>query len=221
VADVAPDVRSLAGALGLERLHVVGHSGGGPHALACGALLPGLVASVATIAGVAPWGADGLDWLAGMAPENHDEFHAALAGETVLERHLEPWRETLAGINADGVAAALGELVSDVDRAALAGAYAESTAARFRCAVHVDAGGWIDDDLAFTRDWGFALTEIGCPVAIWQGAQDRMVPFAHGEWLAAHVPDAHARLYREEGHLSLAVARYTEIVADVVALGSD
>jgi pimeloyl-ACP methyl ester carboxylesterase len=74
----APDVATLAERLGLERLYVVGWSGGGPHALACAALLPELVASAATLAGVAPYAAEGLDWLDGMAEENRDEFGAAI-----------------------------------------------------------------------------------------------------------------------------------------------
>lgn len=220
VADVAEDVRALALALGLERIHVVGHSGGGPHALACGALLPELVASVATIAGVAPWQAEGLDWLAGMGPENVSEFGAALAGEDALAAALGPMAAALAEITPDAVADALGGLISDVDRASLSGEYAEITAARFRWAVHQGLGGWIDDDLAFSRDWGFSLESIPCPVVIWQGGEDRMVPLAHGAWLAAHIPGAVAELHPREGHLSLAVARYDDIVADVVARGS-
>lgn len=220
VSDVAADTRSVASALGLERLHVVGHSGGGPHALACGALLPGLVTSVATIAGVAPWGAEGLNWLDGMATENHEEFHAALAGEDAVTAYLEPWRHALAGITVDALAESFGGLVSEVDRAALTGAYAETMAARTRNAVTAGTGGWVDDDLAFTRAWGFSLEAIACPVSIWQGGEDRMVPFAHGEWLAARIPGAVAHLLPDEGHLSLASARFDDIVADVVARGA-
>jgi pimeloyl-ACP methyl ester carboxylesterase len=220
VADVAADVGLIAATLGIDRLHVVGHSGGGPHALACAALLPGLVASAATIGGVAPWGVEGLDWLAGMAEENVEEFGAALAGEEALTTALAPMVAGLADVTAEAVADELGGLVSDVDRACLTGNFAEITAARFRWAVHRGAGGWIDDDLAFTRDWGFDLSAISCPVIVWQGSQDLMVPPAHGEWLVAHVPRAVPRLFPEEGHLSLAVGRYAEIVADVVARGA-
>ena len=105
-------------------------------------------------------------------------------------------------------------------RACLTGEFAEITAARFRWAVHAGAGGWIDDDLAFTHDWAFDLAAISCPVLVWQGSHDLMVPPAHGEWLAAHVPRAVPMLFPEEGHLSLAVGRYREIVADVVARGT-
>ena len=219
VADVAADVRLIAATLGIDRLHVVGHSGGGPHALACAALLPELVASAATIAGVAPWGVEGLDWLAGMARENVEEFGAALAGEEALATALAPMVAGLAGVTAQAVADELGGLVSEVDRACLTGDFAEITAARFRWAVHAGGGGWVDDDLAFTRDWGFDLAAIGCPVVVWQGSQDLMVPPAHGEWLVSHISGAVPRLFPEEGHLSLAVGRYPEIVADVVIRG--
>ena len=66
--------------LGAERAWVVGWSGGGPHALACAALMPDRVRGTALIASVAPYPAEGLDYLAGMGAENVEEFSAALAG---------------------------------------------------------------------------------------------------------------------------------------------
>jgi pimeloyl-ACP methyl ester carboxylesterase len=216
VGDCARDVAAVANALGIERAHVVGWSGGGPHALACAALLPGLVASVATMAGVAPVDAEGLDWFAGMGPENVEEFGLALQGADAvrpfLERHAEAFRE-LTGAE---VAASLGGLVSDVDKAALTGELADYLAAEFREAVRTGVEGWLDDDLAFARGWGFDLGALPVPVTIWQGAEDLMVPFAHGEWLAANVGGAQARLLRDEGHISL-VGRFGDIVDDLVA----
>jgi pimeloyl-ACP methyl ester carboxylesterase len=41
VASAADDVAAIAEALGIDRFAIMGHSGGGPHALACGARLPG------------------------------------------------------------------------------------------------------------------------------------------------------------------------------------
>lgn len=217
VADCVADVETIATTLEVERLHVVGWSGGGPHALACGALLKGVVASVATIAGVAPWGASGLDWLAGMAPENHEEFGAALAGEEALEEHLRPAAAQLRSITADAIANVLGGLVGEADKTALTGEFAEYSAATFRAAVSAGIWGWLDDDLAFTRDWGFPLSSISVPVTVWQGDDDRMVPFAHGAWLADAVPNASPRLLAGEGHLSLGVTRFPEIVAGLVS----
>lgn len=221
VADCAADVAELAGALGVRRLHVVGWSGGGPHALACARLLPGLVASTATIGGVAPWGAEGLDWLAGMGPENVEELGLAVEGEAALRPWLEREAETLGRVTGPEVAEALGGLVDAVDREALTGAFAEEVAATFREALRTGVWGWLDDDLAFASGWGFELHTIATPVSVWQGALDRMVPFDHGRWLAALVPGATAHLLPDEGHLSLAAteAKLEVIVRELVERG--
>jgi pimeloyl-ACP methyl ester carboxylesterase len=219
VADCAPDVAAIADRLGLERLHVVGWSGGGPHALACAALLPGLVRSAATLAGVAPWGVEGLDWLDGMADENRDEFGAALEGAAALERLLGRAAENVREQHGDPVADALGGLVTDVDRRALSGPLADYLALLFREGVSTGIWGWFEDDLAFVRDWAFPLDVITVPVTVWQGRQDAMVPYGHGEWLASHVPGARAMLLEDEGHLSL-VGRFGDIVADLVHAAS-
>ena len=115
------------------------------------------------------------------------------------------------------VAAALGDLVSAVDVAALTGDFAAYVAASFRQALANGIWGWFDDDLAFTRPWGLDLDSISVPVVVWQGGQDRMVPFAHGQWLAAHLPTAKARLLTAEGHLSIAVDRFGEVIGELVA----
>lgn len=220
VADCVSDVRAIAHELEVDRLCVVGWSGGGPHALACAALLEGLVVSAATLAGVAPRAADGLDWLAGMGAENVAEFSAALQGEEALELYLTPEAEALRLVTGADVAHALGGLVTDVDRASLTGEFAELSARMFREAVREGYWGWLDDDLAFTRDWGFRLDTMQTPVTVWQGGQDLMVPFAHGRWLAEHVRGARAELLPNEGHLSLGVNRFDDIVADLVAAAS-
>ncbi|MGI5241932.1 alpha/beta fold hydrolase [Dactylosporangium sp. CA-139066] len=204
VADVAEDVTAVLDRLGADRFVTLGWSGGGPHALACAALLPGRCAAAATLAGVAPYGAAGLDWLAGMGPENVEEFGAAAAGPEALEAFLDRAAAGLAAVSGDEVAAALGGLASPVDAAALTGAFAESLAAGFRSAVSSGTAGWRDDDLAFVRPWGFDPSAIAVPVVVWQGGQDRMVPPGHGEWLATHVPGARARLDPDAGHISMA-----------------
>ncbi len=214
VADCTVDVAGIANALGLARLHVVGWSGGGPHALACAARLPH-VHSAATMAGVAPWGAEGLDWLDGMADENRREFDAAREGSETLRRFLEPVAAELGAATGESVVDVLGGLVTDVDRRALTGDLADYLAALGRQGVATGIWGWLDDDLAFARDWGFSLDEIGVPVTVWQGRQDAMVPLGHGEWLAQHVPGARAMLLEDEGHVSL-VRRFGEIVEDLL-----
>jgi pimeloyl-ACP methyl ester carboxylesterase len=218
VADCASDVVALLDGRGLERVHVVGWSGGGPHALACAALLPERVASAATLAGVAPWGADGLAWLDGMAEENLDEFGAAVAGPDALRRFVEPIAAGRVDVTADTVAEGLGGLLTDVDSAALTGPFAEFLAETTRAAVSSGPWGWIDDDLAFARDWGFALAEIDVPVTVWHGRHDAMVPTAHGEWLAERVPGARPRILEDEGHVSL-VLRFETILDELLTAG--
>jgi pimeloyl-ACP methyl ester carboxylesterase len=122
-----------------------------------------------------------------MGKENVEEFGAAAAGEDAMRAILERAAAGLAAVTAEDIAAAFGDLVSEVDTASLSGEFAEYVAESFREAVRESLWGWFDDDLAFLRHWGFEFGEIDVPVTIWQGAQDRMVPFAHGEWLAAHV----------------------------------
>jgi pimeloyl-ACP methyl ester carboxylesterase len=214
VADAATDTAAILDALGAGTFVTLGWSGGGPHALACAALLPDRCTAAASLAGVAPYTASGLDWLAGMGAENVEEFGAAAAGEQALTSYLEPFAAELAKIQASDIAQALGDLVSDVDRRAITGEYAEFLAASFRAAVSTGIAGWRDDDLAFVRDWGFPLR--GDRVAVWQGGQDRMVPFTHGEWLAANLAGARVHLLPDEGHLSLVVGWFDQILDDLV-----
>ena len=124
--------------------------------------------------------------------ENVVEFGAALRGEGALTEYLDGEAAGLRAVSGADVAEALGGLVSPAGKAALTGEFAGFIASAFRTAVSEGIAGWRDDDLAFARDWGF-FVGIAAPslrVAIWQGDQDRMVPFAHGQWLAANIPGA-------------------------------
>lgn len=217
VADCAEDVCAIADALGIERFFTIGSSGGGPHALACAALLPERVLAAATVGGVAPLDASGLDWLEGMGQENIDELAAMQAGEQELAAYLE--EQTAAHVGAQGadLEAVLGDLLSDPDRSVLSGEFAEYAAADSRAALANGIWGWFDDDIELMNAWGFELDTIKRPVTIWHGLQDRFVPPAHGEWLAAHVPGAHAQLRAEHGHLSLALGAYGEFLDELAA----
>ena len=216
VADAAADVSAVLDDLGAADFVTAGWSGGGPHALACAAMLAGRCRGAATIAGVAPVQADGLDWLAGLGEENVEEFAAAAGGEAELTEYLTRAAAVLRGITADPVAQGLGDLVGDADKAAITGEFASYLADSFTAALTPGIEGWRDDDLAFTREWGFPLG-APVPVAIWQGDQDRMVPFGHGQWLAAHVPGATAHLIPGAGHLSLAVDQFGLILDDLLS----
>jgi pimeloyl-ACP methyl ester carboxylesterase len=220
VADAAADVDKILERIGADEFVTAGWSGGGPHALACAALLPVRCLAAATIAGVAPSDSPGLDWMAGMADENHEEFGAALAGEAELTAFLDAAAGSLREISAAQVADGLGGLVSEADKAALNGEFADYLADGLRSAVTPGIDGWRDDDLAFVRDWGLSLDALGhaTPVAIWQGDQDRMVPASHGAWLAANIPLARARIRPGEGHLTLMINKVGEIIDDLMTL---
>lgn len=217
VADVVPDMTQVLDHLGVQRCVTAGHSGGGPHALAMGALLPDRVAGVLSIAGVAPFQADGLEFLDGMGQENLEEFGLALDGEAALRPWLEAQAEALRDIDVAGMIESMSNLLPQVDRDHLSGEYGEDLLAGFGEALRVSVDGWLDDDLAFTRPWGFDPTRISVPVAIWQGSADLMVPFAHGEWLARAVPKASVHLVEGEGHLSIAVGSLDEMLAELMA----
>lgn len=219
VADCARDVEAVADALGFDRFYTAGVSGGGPHALATAALLGDRVIAAATLGGITPWDAEGLDFLDGMGPENHVELGAAAAGEAELRPLLNAEGAQLAEITGETVAAAMGELLSDVDRSALTGEYSQYAAAEFRAAVRQGIDGWLDDDLAFVKPWGFELEAITVPLTIWQGEHDRFVPAAHGRWLAAHIAGAKPRLLSDQGHLSIELSLWDRVVGDLLASG--
>jgi pimeloyl-ACP methyl ester carboxylesterase len=222
VADVAGDTATVLDALGADTFVTVGWSGGGPHTLACAAALPGRCLAAASVAGVAPYQAKGLDWLAGMGPENVDEFGAAAAGEAVLTQFLHGAAATLGTVTGADVAQALGGLVIAADQAVLIGEFADYVATALRASMNTGLAGWRDDDLAFVSDWGFspggAPGTPTAPVAIWQGDQDKMVPFAHGQWLAASIPGARAHLLPGQGHLSLTISFLDRILDDLLDL---
>lgn len=216
VVDVVSDTEAVLASIGADRAYVAGWSGGGPHALACAARLPQTIATL-VIAGVAPSGLPDLEFLDGMGQDNLDEFGAAFVGEDELRPFLDAQRPELVGATAEDVIASMATLLPPVDRAVLTDEFGADLATSFAAALQVSVDGWLDDDLAFVQDWGFALDEIATPVHLWQGDQDLMVPFAHGRWLAAHVPGVTAHLLPAEGHLSIAVGAVDRMLDGLLA----
>jgi pimeloyl-ACP methyl ester carboxylesterase len=157
--------------------------------------------------------------MAGMGQENVAEFGAALAGQAELTAFLDREAATMGAVTGQDVAQAFGGLVIEADQAVLTGEYADHVAACLRAALSSGTAGWRDDDLAFITGWGFSLD--GAPplrAAIWQGDQDRMVPFAHGQWLAAAIPGARVHLMPGDGHLSMTVSAFDRILDDLLDL---
>ena len=194
IASAAGDVAAIAETLEIERFAVFGHSGGGPHALACAALLGGRVVAAVCVSGVAPYpegepGAMGEDeWFAGMYPGGAADLRAAREGRDARRARLESDEFDP-------------EMFTPADHAALDGDWAWLAGVAGR-AIAQGPDGMIDDDLAYTRPWGFAPGGISAPVLLVHGTADRIVPASHGEWLARHIPGAELRLRPGDGHIS-------------------
>ncbi|GAA1703011.1 alpha/beta hydrolase [Fodinicola feengrottensis] len=202
VADMAGDTAAVADALGVERFRVWGWSGGGPHALACAALLPDRVQAVATLGGVAPYDSEGLDWTGGMGAANLEEFGFAVASAAELDTFLAGERDGLVDAEPAHLAELLASLLSAPDRAALDRTTGAFFHASFTEGLRPGHFGWMDDDLAFVKDWGFHPASITAPLLIVHGEQDLMVPVSHARWMARQVPHAVAWISPDDGHIS-------------------
>ena len=212
VADCAEDVRAICAALGLDRLAMWGMSGGGPHVLACAASLPDLVTAAASLASIAPHGADGLDYFAGMGEDNVADDRLFLTDEAAARAKMDKDREEILATPPEDAAKAIASLLTPIDAAALAGDLAEYLAFSEREGLAPGSQGWWDDN-CHLRPWGFDLADINVPVLLLHGRQDMFVPLGHGEWLAAHIPGVEARLLDDEGHLTLLRNRVLEVHA--------
>jgi pimeloyl-ACP methyl ester carboxylesterase len=205
VADAVRDVEAITDALGLEQFATWGLSGGGPHALATAAGLPDRVVAVATAASVAPPDGPDFELTDGMGEGNIVEFGLAREGEEALRPALEQEAAGLDGADVAGFIASMRTVLSDLDADVLGDELGAYMLDGVRSSLSRGVDGWVDDDLAFVRPWGFELVSIAAPVLLVQGRQDLMVPWNHGEWLAQNIASAEAWFREDEGHLTLFV----------------
>jgi len=210
VADVVPDIEEVLDQLGIERYVSLGGSGGCPHSFACGALSRRCVAAAA-IAAPTPYPPEGLDWFDGQGEQNQAEWAAALDGREALEAFIEGEAAEMRAATPEQIKEVMATVLPPVDAAELTGDRAEHVKRGFDYGLAAGVAGWRDDDLAFMQAWGFELDEIRVPTLLWQGVQDKMVPVAHGRWLAERIPGVEAHISEEDGHLSIAVGRLGEI----------
>jgi pimeloyl-ACP methyl ester carboxylesterase len=189
VASAAADVSVVADTLDIGRFAIMGHSGGAAHALACAALLSERVTAAVSISGLAPYGAQGLDWFGGMGAAGAAELRAAAGGRTALEDYL-------ASTEFDP------EMFTPADHATLKGAWAWLGKIAGR-AIDGGRGGMIDDNLAYVAPWGFDPNQVSPPVLIVQGGLDRIAPRSHGTWLAHRIRSAEFWLRPDDGHVSV------------------
>jgi pimeloyl-ACP methyl ester carboxylesterase len=204
VVDCVGDIAAIADQLGIERFAVSGGSGGGPHALAAAARLPERVTRAQSNVGIAPYDADGLDFFDGMDPANVEEVEWALGGEERLVPELEQEaRRVLAQLDDDPAALLSGFELAEADRTVLQDEVVQERIKKsMRDALAPGVWGWVDDDLAFVKPWGFDVGEISVPVQIRYGAHDVLVPTPHGEWLSTHIRGATAIVNEASGHMA-------------------
>ena len=211
VADCAADVRAICAELGIGRLAMWGISGGGPHVLACAALLPDLVAAAASLASPAPFGAEGLDFFDGMGQDNSEDVQLFLRDPQAARAKMKSDREAFLSTSAAEMAAALATLLTPVDAAALNSGLADYFVYSDHEGLAPGDQGWWDDSVAEASPWGFEVSAISVPLLLMHGWQDKFVPFGHGQWLAAHIPGVEARLLDHDGHLTLLANRIPEV----------
>jgi pimeloyl-ACP methyl ester carboxylesterase len=204
VAAVVPDIIAAAEALGIGPFAVTGASGGGPHALACAALLPDRVLRCLADVCVAPFDAEGLDWMAGQTKGNVDEFEAALCGEADIRKIAESEAAVMLARFDSGDTNFMGDNyeMPEEDRNQMA-KHAARFAIQLRAGLGGGVDGWVDDDIAFTKPWGFDVADIRVHVMLTYGRHDTLVPAAHGDWLAAHIPHAATRVNEDTGHMGV------------------
>lgn len=209
--DWPQDVAALADALDLGRFAVLGVSGGGPYALACGFALADRVTAVSVVCGLAPLTAPGMlahtnwlartsFWFARRAPFLLKVLHTLII-LAVMRPHPERVLRWLAG-----------KSTADrklLDREEMLGGIAVPVSESFR----QGPGGAVAEFPLYAQDWGFGLGRIRVPVQIWQGDADTTVPLAHARYLAQALPNAKLIVVPGEGHFSLPVLHMEEIFA--------
>jgi pimeloyl-ACP methyl ester carboxylesterase len=211
VADCAEDTRAISRALGFDRCAVWGFSGGGPHALACAALLPDLVAAAASIGSLAPPDVPGFDYLEDMVGENREDVELYRADRELWEQRGRADRETMLGMSAAQVAEAWAPGISPGDGELLRTPFGAWLHRAMLTGIEPTADGWLDDSIAFNSSWGIDPSAIAVPVKVWHGLDDRFVPAGHGRWLAEHIPGAEADIRDGDGHLGVVANRIGDV----------
>jgi pimeloyl-ACP methyl ester carboxylesterase len=215
VAHVVSDSEAVLDFLGVERCVVSGCSGGGPHTLACGALLADRVAAMTVFASVAPYGVEGLDWTAGRSPRDVEQINLSLQGEEAYRPEFEPDRAKLLLATAADLVA---QYSTGADGVVVTEKVAEDFLASFHESLRYGSDGWLDDELSWVKPWGFDVSAIRVPTSLWQGTEDALL--RHGEWLAAHIPGVVTHIEQGDGHISINLSHIDESLQELMAMSS-
>ena len=202
VADEARITAALADRLGYARFVTAGYSGGGPVALACAALMPKRVRACMAIASLAPWaevGDEFMHWVAD--PEDWAKLRKG--DEVELAPDFEEVVTTFGAMTVERAVERYGK--SPRDRAALLApdGFGRPLAHAMRRALSRGFWGWLDDNVAEARDWGFRVRDIAVPVVVRHGELDPLVDVRQGRWLASAIPGARSTFIADAGHMAV------------------
>jgi pimeloyl-ACP methyl ester carboxylesterase len=206
------DVRELADALGLERFSIVGWSGGGPYALACGYALPDRVDGIALVSAPAPLA--GSTDPAYLRRFDRSAARAADRAPWVIRLALWHWgraqRRDAARFFEESVAE-----MCEADQEVLSEPELRGRMIANSDELYRQGGlGMYDEALVLARPWGFELSDLSVPVTMWHGARDSTVPTGMATHLEQSIPGARLRLYEDEGH-HLLYRYWREILNDL------
>jgi pimeloyl-ACP methyl ester carboxylesterase len=211
--DTADDIVALVDHLGLDRVYVAAPSGGGPPALSFAYRAPERIRALALIGAAGPVDAPGA--LAGITFERRVGFWLARHAPGILRwgmsrRVGRGWDEFFARYTKHNPPVDQAILARPEIREMFLASFAESL-------CHgVDAFAW-EVELA-ARPWGFSLSDVRVPVAVWHGGKDNSIPPAMGKQIAAAIPGAELHLLPDESHLFF-LSRWREILGDLLSLG--
>lgn len=213
LSDWADDVVQLADTLGIDQFAVAGLSGGVPHALACGTLIPDRVTVVGSISGMAPLDVPGVT--DEMSLSNRIGFLAARYVPSLLPLALRSMARQ-ARDDPMGLVDEVRSNYSTSDQRVFDDPDVRRRMAReVATAYEQGTAGHVSDFRSLARDWGFDLSNLIIPVRLWHGGEDQNAPLAMAEWLAETIPNTHLTIYPEEGHLA-AYDHFSEIVSELI-----
>jgi pimeloyl-ACP methyl ester carboxylesterase len=216
IIDLPALVEELTDFLEIKRFIALGYSGGGPFALACGALIPERISALGVVSGVGPAkiGSEG------MHEANRKKFELAQRFPGIARFLLTKAFSSLQQRpeNLEGQLSTIWQQMPEVDRETLEDKnYAAGILSVTKDAISQSVAGWVCEEILMTLPWSFELNEVKCKnVFLWHGGMDRNVPLSMGKAVAQHLPQCSAVIYPDEGHLSLLYNHGAEIINKLV-----
>jgi pimeloyl-ACP methyl ester carboxylesterase len=214
LGEVADDLVELLDHHAIERIRVVGYSGGGPHVLALCARHGHRVQAASVVVGAAPIEERDAPLLVGVNAEAYRRM--STGGWKSLYDLLAEQRAALLEDPLAGFRAAMSG-APESDRAVMAEpAWQETMTASIREALRPGAEGWTDESMAVFRDWDLALETVQTKVVWWHGQHDANAPLQAVERVTRRLPDVDLRLWEDAGHLE-PYHREREILSDLLS----